>query len=309
MSTTTNLALNEPAYNSTSPTWDQPLNYNSTILDSILGNTTSIALTNSNVTLTGPASSGSLGQTQAMRITLTGAISANIIITIPTGIAGRWIVYNTTSGTYTVTIASGGGGTTVTVAQGYNTSIYSDGTNVRYADDGILQGGLLPTLTVTGNTTLGTTGTTTTTVGGKLTLSTTTTQLSALLNNISETATIVSLGASGTIQYYITSQSVLYYTTNSTGNFTLNFAASSGTSLNAALGVGQSVTVAFLNTNGSTSYYNSAITIDGASVTPKWINGSTPSSGYSNSIDVYTYTILKTASATYTVLATLAKFA
>ena len=68
-------------------------------------------------------------------------------------------------------------------------------------------------------------------------------------------------------------------------------------------------TVAFLNTNGSTAYYNSAITIDGASVTPKWINGATPSSGYANSVDTYTYTIIKTASATYTVLATLAKFA
>ena len=308
MSTTTNLALNEPAYNSTSPTWDQPLNYNSTILDAVLGNTTSIALTNANVTLTGPSSTSG-GQTQAMRITLTGAISANIIVTIPSGISGRWIVYNTTSGTYTITIASGGGGSTVTVPQGYNTSIYSDGTNIRYADDGILQGGLLPTLTVTGNTTLGTTGTTSTTVGGKLTLSTTTTQLSALLNNISETATISATAASGTINYYVTSQSVLYYTTNASGNFTVNIAASSGTTLNAALGVGQAVTVVFLNTNGSTAYYNNAVTIDGASVTPKWQGGSAPIAGNINSVDIYTYTILKTASATYTVFASQSQFA
>jgi len=151
MSTTTNLALNEPAYNSTSPTWDQPLNYNATILDAVLGNTTSIALTNSNVTLTGPSSTSG-GQTQAMRITLTGAISANIIVTIPSGISGRWIVYNTTSGTYTITIASGGGGSTVTVPQGYNTSIYSDGTNIRYADDGVLGGGspTFANITITG---------------------------------------------------------------------------------------------------------------------------------------------------------------
>ena len=308
MSTTTNLALNEPAYNSTSPTWDQPLNYNSTILDAVLGNTTSIALTNSNVTLTGPSSTSG-GQTQAMRITLTGAISANIIVTIPSGISGRWIVYNTTSGTYTITIASGGGGSTVTVPQGYNTSIYSDGTNIRYADDGILQGGLLPTLTVTGNTTLGTSGTTTTSIGGKLTLSTTTTQLSALLNNISETTTVSATAATGTINYYVTSQSILYYTTNASGNFTINIAASSGTSLNAALGIGQAVTVVFMNTNGSTPYYNSAITIDGTSVTPKWQGGSAPTSGNASSIDIYTYTVIKTASATYTVLASQSQFA
>ena len=96
MSTTTNLALNEPAYNSTSPTWDQPLNYNSTILDAVMGNTTSIALTNSNVTLTGPTSTGA-GQTQAMRIVLTGAISTNITVTFPSGISGSWVIYNTTS--------------------------------------------------------------------------------------------------------------------------------------------------------------------------------------------------------------------
>jgi len=140
MSTTTNTGLNQPTYNQTSPTWDQPLNYNEAILDAILGNTTSIALTNANVTLTGPASSGSLGQTQAMRITLTGTISANITITIPTGISGRWIIFNNTSGAYTITIASGGGGTTVVAPQGYNITIYSDGTNIRLDNDGLLTG-------------------------------------------------------------------------------------------------------------------------------------------------------------------------
>jgi hypothetical protein len=140
MATTTNTGLNQPTYNQTSPTWDQPLNYNETILDAIFGNTTSIALTNANVTLTGPASSGSLGQTQAMRVTLTGTISANITITIPTGISGRWIIYNSTSGAYTITIASGGGGTTVTAPQGYNVTVYSDGTNIRLDNDGLLTG-------------------------------------------------------------------------------------------------------------------------------------------------------------------------
>ena len=135
---TPNLALNQPAYNSSA--WNTPLNANETILDNQMAGTTSIALTNANVTLSGPATDGS-GQTQAMRITLTGAISANITITIPSGIAGQWIVYNTTSGAYTITIASGGGGSTVVAAQGYNTSIYSDGTNVKKADDWFLASG------------------------------------------------------------------------------------------------------------------------------------------------------------------------
>jgi hypothetical protein len=64
-----------------------------------------------------------------------------------------------------------------------------------------------------------------------------------------------------------------------------------------------------LTTQGSTAYYNSAVQIDGVSVTPKWQGGSAPTSGNASSIDSYTYVIYKTASATYTVLASQTKFA
>jgi len=318
MSTTTNLALNEPAYNSTSPTWDQPLNYNATILDQMYGNTTGVSVSTSgsttytNITAPSPTAAGSTSQ--AMRFNLTGALAANQNVLLPQGVAGMWTVTNSTSGAYTVTLGSNNGsnvaaGTTVSLPQGYSSLVYCDGTNVKFADDGILQGGTLPTLNVTGNTTLGSAGTNTTTVNGKLTINTSTTQLSALINNISETTTVSATAATGTINYYVTSQSVLYYTTNASGNFTINIAASSGTSLNAALGIGQSVTVVFLNTNGSTAYYNSAVTIDGTSVTPKWQGGLAPTSGNASSIDIYTYTVIKTASATYTVLASQSQFA
>jgi hypothetical protein len=63
-----------------------------------------------------------------------------------------------------------------------------------------------------------------------------------------------------------------------------------------------------MNTNGTTAYYPTAITVDGASVTPKWQGGSTPSSGNTSAIDVYTYTIIKTGSAAFTVLASQTKF-
>ena len=158
MSTTTNTGLNQPAYNSTSPTWDQPLNFNETILDAVLGNTTSVAMptgASATTTLTGPTSTGSLGQTQAMRITLTGSLSANQILQFPSGVAGKWIIYNTTSGAFSVTVSSAGGGTAVSAPQGYNVSIYSDGTNIRYTDDGLTNN--FATLTVLGNTYLATT--------------------------------------------------------------------------------------------------------------------------------------------------------
>jgi hypothetical protein len=74
------------------------------------------------------------------------------------------------------------------------------------------------------------------------------------------------------------------------------------------MGIGQTLTLAFLVTQGATAYYNSAITIDGVSVTPKWQGGTAPSSGNASSVDVYTYTIVKTASATYTVFASQTQF-
>jgi hypothetical protein len=128
-------------------------------------------------------------------------------------------------------------------------------------------------------------------------------------SNILEVATVSATAATGTINYDATTQSVLYYTTNASGNFTLNFRGSSGTSLNTVMSTGESLSATFLVTNGSTAYYNSAVTIDGNSVTPKWQGGSAPTSGNASSVDSYTYVIIKTGSAAFTVLASQTKFA
>jgi hypothetical protein len=128
-------------------------------------------------------------------------------------------------------------------------------------------------------------------------------------SNIVETNTVSATAATGTVQYDITTQSVLYYTTNASGNFTVNFRGSSGTSLNTVMQTGESISVTFLVTNGSTAYYNSAVTIDGNSVTPKWQGGTAPTSGNASAIDSYSYVILKTGSAAFTVLASVTKFA
>jgi hypothetical protein len=77
------------------------------------------------------------------------------------------------------------------------------------------------------------------------------------------------------------------------------------------MNVGSSKSVAFMITNTGTAYKPAAtsVTIDGVTVAPKWNGGTAPTVGNANSIDVYTFTIIKTASATYTVLATQSKFA
>jgi hypothetical protein len=134
-------------------------------------------------------------------------------------------------------------------------------------------------------------------------------KLAEVLTNAAEVATVSATAATGTINYDITTQSVLYYTSDASANWTVNFRASSGTSLNTALATGQSVTVAFLVTQGATAYYNSAVQVDGTTsgVTTRWIGGA-PTAGNASGIDSYRYLIIKTGSATFTVLASVTQF-
>jgi len=127
--------------------------------------------------------------------------------------------------------------------------------------------------------------------------------------NMLEVATVSAIAATGTINFDTTTQSVLYYTTSATGNFTVNFRGSSGTSLNTVMSTGESLSATFLVTNGATAYYNSVVQVDGSTVTPKWQGGTAPTSGNASSIDSYTYVIIKTGSAAFTVLASVTKFA
>jgi hypothetical protein len=133
------------------------------------------------------------------------------------------------------------------------------------------------------------------------------------LTNAKEVATVSATAATGTITYNVTTQSVLYYTSNASANWTVNFTVSwngsTGTKLDTIMSTGESMTVAFLVTQGATAYYNSALQIDGSSVTPKWQGGTAPTSGNASSIDSYVYTIVKTGSATFTVFASQTKFA
>ena len=128
------------------------------------------------------------------------------------------------------------------------------------------------------------------------------------LTSVAETTTVSATAATGTINLYIGTQSILYYTTNASANFTLNFAFSPSTTLNAALSSGQTTTCVFMNTNGATPYYASAFQVDGNSVTPKWQGGTAPSAGNASSVDIYSFTIVKTGSATYSIFGSLTQF-
>ena len=97
---------------------------------------------------------------------------------------------------------------------------------------------------------------------------------------------------------------------DASANWTFNFRGDASTTLDSLIAVGDSVTAAFLVTNGATAYYPSAFQIDGSSVTPIWSGGSAPSAGNADSVDAYVFTIVKTAATpTYEVIASQTQFA
>lgn len=135
------------------------------------------------------------------------------------------------------------------------------------------------------------------------------TTIAALFTNIAEPTTVSATAATGTIALYPSTQSILYYTSNASANWTTNITFSSGTTMNTAMSTGQTMTVTFWVTQGTTAYYNNLVWVDGAvtGVTTKWLGGA-PTAGNTSGIDVYTYSVTKTAASTFTVLATVAQF-
>lgn len=147
-----------------------------------------------------------------------------------------------------------------------------------------------------------TSGATVTTIAGLI--------LSAPILVSPEERTSVSTSApTATTNLDIVTAGTHLFTANSTSNVTLNIRGDGSTTLNSLITTGDSITVVALITNGSTAYYPNVIQIDGSSVTPKWQGGTAPSAGNASSIDAYVFSIIKTASATFTVLASQTKFA
>lgn len=133
--------------------------------------------------------------------------------------------------------------------------------------------------------------------------------LSGVLS-IPETTTITASAPTATTNFDYVTQSIQYYTSNATTNFTLNIRGNSVTTLSSLLDVSEAVTLVLMVTNGATPYYPNVIQIDGSTVTPKWQGGTAPTAGNANSIDVYSFTVTKTAATpTYVVLASQVRFA
>lgn len=130
-----------------------------------------------------------------------------------------------------------------------------------------------------------------------------------IVDQTQENWNIVASAATGTINIDVRTASIWYYTSNATANHTINIRGNSSTTLNSMLAVGDSITVIWANTNGTTAYYPNVIQIDGSTVTPRWQGGTAPTAGNASATDFYSIMILKTAATpTYTVFASQVQF-
>ena len=96
------------------------------------------------------------------------------------------------------------------------------------------------------------------------------------------------------------------FTTAESTTSTPNIRYNGSTALNARMSIGQSIVVTLITT-ANASAYSANITIDGGAVTENWVGGSAPSDGGSSGVDIHTFTIIKTADATFTVIGNQSK--
>ena len=122
---TTNKVIEKPGNGDYVNTWNVPVNDDFDIIDASLGGTTTLNATGASGTTTLSAT-----QYRPPTIIVTGVLTAAVTYRIPSGKGGQWVVFNNTTGSFSVTFDSGGGGTSVIVPQGQKVLIYCDGTNV-----------------------------------------------------------------------------------------------------------------------------------------------------------------------------------
>jgi hypothetical protein len=122
-----------------------------------------------------------------------------------------------------------------------------------------------------------------------------------------ENANIIAASPPVTTDINVISGAIQYWTGNVASNVVANIRGDANTPLNSLLGIGQSSTIAFMLPQ-STAYFVNFIKVDNANVTPVWQGGSTAAVGNANSIDLYTFTVIKTANATFRVFASQTRY-
>jgi hypothetical protein len=346
---TSRLKLERQASGENSGTWGNLVNYVFNRIDSSVKGYQSVDVAGSaNVTLTSNNSTSNTDdsatddQVHNAILEFTGALTGDINV-FTDAVETKYIVFNNTSGSQTLTFGPTGG-TGVTLKQGAKTIVYTNGTTMVdvMADLGDIA---MTSVTSSGNvagtningsavisagnvsgTNFNTTANVISIAGSAPNVASTTANADILLSpngvagrvtfngggKIQQTAekvTTEATAATGTVNYDVLTQAVWNFTTNASGNWTLNVRGDGSNSLNSIMDTGESITIAHIVSQGGTAYYNNAFQIDGSGVTPEWQGGEAPTEGNASSLDTYTYTIIKTADATFTVLAAQTQFA
>jgi hypothetical protein len=219
-------------------------------------------------------------------------------VVISTAASGQTLVYNGTNWVNTaetgdVSAVSAGTGITVTNGTGPIPSVAVDDTLVATTSNTMtLSNKTLTAPIISGGT------------------STTMTEAYPVLLAPEERWNVTAASAGGTVNLDSLTSAVWYYTNSSSSNWTLNIRGNSSTSLNNVLATGDSITTVFFATNGTTPFYQTLLTVDGATsgVSVKWQNGTAPAAGNTSSIDIYSFSIVKTGSAAFTVFGSQTKF-
>ena len=173
------------------------------------------------------------------------------------------------------------------------------------AQPAITSVGTLTSLAVAGNITSGNLTTGNVTSSGNLTLAGSLT--GGAIRYMFENANIIALSPPVTTDINVISGGIQYWTGNATSNVVANIRGDATTSMNSLLAVGQSSTIAFMLPQ-ATAYFINFVKVDNANVTPVWQGGANVAVGNANSIDLYTFTVIKTAAATFRVFASQTRY-
>lgn len=212
-------------------------------------------------------------------ISASGNVTGNYILgngALLTGVITS--VANINNGTSNVTVVSSGGNITVGVGGNSNVAVFSSG-------------GLA--------------------VSGTANLVGSTSAIGALFSGIRERVNVTGIAANGNLNVNLTTAPIWFYNANSTGNVRVNLCAGTGNDFGNLTSTGEAVTFTVLMQNGATGYFANTIQVDGTTsgVSTKWLGNVIPISGSTNSVDVYSFSVVKTAASTYTVLASQTRYA
>lgn len=276
-------------------TWGTTTNNNlGTLLEQAIAGVEAITLTG-DYTLTD--FNGISDEARNAVLVFNGSLGAPANVTAPS-VSKTYIVRNVSGATVTIKTSTGNG---VAITNAASAVVFCDATNFFSATTlNVIDGNL----TVTGNLTSN---------NGTITnnLSSNTLAVTSVFNTpeINERTTVTGTGIGSSLNFDTLTQTIYYSTGNATANCTVNIRGSGTVPLNNLLGIGQSTCVSLFFTNGATPYFVSNVTVDSIASTTRWQNAITPTGGDANSVNIYTFNVIKTANTTFSVFASQTQFA